>query len=271
MSPAADPDELLDVAREAAAAAAAVLLSRFRKPATGVTTKSSRTDPVSDADRLAEAAIGEVLRHRRPGDTVLGEESGETQQGTGSVRWVVDPLDGTVNYLYGQPMWAVSIAAEMAGAVVAGVVAQPCTGEVFAARRGGGASLDGETLTVSASRELSTSLVATGFAYLPEIRARQAAVLTGLLPRVRDVRRGGSAALDLAHVAAGRLDVYYETGLAIWDVAAGRLLVTEAGGTSTALASGASPAPARERDVGLVAGPPALVEALAELLSEIGT
>lgn len=267
MAAAPDLFVLLDVAREAAAAASEVLLARFRRPATGVATKSSRTDPVSDADRLAEAAVGEVLRERRPGDSVLGEEGGETRAGTTAVRWVVDPLDGTVNYLYGLPAWAVSVAAEVDAATVAAVVAQPCTGEVFAACRGGGATLDGAALAVSHAGELSTALVATGFAYTPAVRAAQAQVLAGLLPRVRDVRRGGSAALDLAHVAAGRVDAYYETGLALWDVAAGRLLVTEAGGTVADLA----PVAASERGVGVVAGPQALVDALLEAVSGTGT
>lgn len=262
MTAEADPAVLLDIAREAAAAASEVLLARFRKPATGVATKSSRTDPVSDADRLAEAAIREVLRDRRPDDAVLGEEGGATEASSAPVRWVVDPLDGTVNYLYGLPAWAVSVAAEAAGVAVAGVVVQPCAGEVFAACRGGGTTLDGTAISVSGATDLSTALVATGFAYTPEVRAAQARVLAGLLPRIRDVRRGGSAALDLAHVAAGRVDAYYEGGLAIWDVAAGRLLVTEAGGTVADYTSGTGTPGA----VGVVAGPQALVAALLGVL-----
>lgn len=251
---------LLAVAREAAGAAREVLLSRFRRPATGVATKSSPTDLVSDADRLAEAAIREVLAHRRPGDAILGEEGGEAPRssdgGDTAVRWVVDPLDGTVNYLYGLPMWAISICAEVDGTGLAGVVEQPCTGEVYAAALGGGATLDGAAIAVSEVDELELALVATGFAYTSELRAAQAAVVARLLPRVRDIRRGGSAALDLAAIAAGRIDAYYETGLGVWDVAAGRLLVTEAGGAVGHLHS---PLP---RTVGLVAGPAALVDGL---------
>lgn len=245
--------ELLDVAAEAAAAAAEVLLPRFRRPATGVGTKSTPTDLVSDADRLAEAAIREVIARRRPGDAVLGEEGGAAGA-DGPVRWVVDPLDGTVNYLYGLPAWAVSIAAEVDGVAVAGVVAQPCTGETYTALLGGGATLDGTPIAVSGVSELGTALVATGFAYAAALRAEQAGVLARILPHVRDVRRGGSAALDLAAVAAGRIDVYYEGGLGPWDVAAGRLLVTEAGGTVHDMPA----APG----VGLVAGPAPLVVAL---------
>lgn len=245
--------ELLAVATEAAAAAADVLLPRFRRPASGVGTKSTPTDLVSDADRLAEAAVREVISSRRPGDSVLGEEGGEAATG-GPVRWVVDPLDGTVNYLYGLPTWGVSIAAEVDGAVVAGVVTNPCAGETYAAALGHGATLNGTVISVSDARELATALVATGFAYAADLRRRQADVLAGLLPVVRDIRRGGSAALDLAAVAAGRIDAYYETGLGPWDVAAGRLLVAEAGGSVHDLPC--------ESGIGLVAGPEALVQAL---------
>lgn len=264
-----DPRELLGVAVEAAAAAAEVLMAAFRRPAAGVGTKSSPTDLVSDADRRAEAAIVEVLRSRRPVDAILGEEGGEAPAAAGApatgVRWVVDPLDGTVNFLYGLTAWAVSVAAEVDGVAVAGVVAQPCTGEVCAAALGSGTTLDGTPITVSAVADLEVALVATGFAYTPELRAAQAAVAARLLPRVRDIRRFGAAALDLAAVAAGRIDAYYETGLGPWDVAAGRLLVTEAGGAVHDLA------PGRPGGVGLVAGPPAVAGALLAEVGETGT
>lgn len=251
------PPQLLEVALEASAAAADVLLPRFRRPASGVATKSTPTDLVSDADRHAEAAIREVLLRRRPGDAILGEEGGAAG-GDGPLRWVVDPLDGTVNYLYGLSAWAVSIAVELDGVTVAGVVAQPLTGETFAAARGHGATLNGAPISVSGATDLATALVATGFAYAADVRASQAGVLAGLLPRVRDLRRSGSAALDLAAVAAGRIDAYYETGLGPWDVAAGCLLVSEAGGTVRDLPAASG--------VGVLAGAPRLVEALAAIL-----
>ncbi|MEA2387997.1 MAG: monophosphatase [Thermoleophilaceae bacterium] len=184
---------------------------------------------VSDADRAAEDAIAELIRRERPDDALLGEE-GTAAGGSSGRRWVVDPLDGTTNYLYGLPVWAVSVAVEDADGGVAGVVLDPTRDELFAAARGEGATLGGAPIRVREGTPLEESLIATGFAYGAAQRAEQARVLQHVLPRVRDVRRAGAAAIDLAWVAAGRLDGYFERGLNPWDWAAGRLLVAEAGG-----------------------------------------
>jgi myo-inositol-1(or 4)-monophosphatase len=185
----------------------------------------------------------------RPNDGVLGEE-GSSVDGNSGTRWVVDPLDGTVNYLFGLPEWAVSVACEDDAGLLVGVVHIPTRGETFTAARGGGAHLDGRPIAVSDASELASSLIATGFSYRAEVRRVQAAELATILPRVRDIRRGGSAAVDLASVACGRVDGFYEVGLNPWDLAAGALLVREAGGLVT-------------RNV--VASGPALHEPLAEL------
>jgi myo-inositol-1(or 4)-monophosphatase len=188
---------------------------------------------------------------------VLAEEgSGAEGDGSGR-RWLVDPLDGTINYLYGHPMWCVSVALEDAEGGVVGVVSDPLRGETFRAVRGGGAELNGRSIAVRDHDRLATALVATGFGYAPEVRADQAAALPGILPQVRDIRRGGSAALDLAWVASGRLDAYFERGLKPWDWGAGRLLVAEAGGALAEL--GGDPP-------GLVAAGPRLLEPLRELV-----
>jgi myo-inositol-1(or 4)-monophosphatase len=225
--------ELLDVARAAARVAAAELLARYELTAQGVDTKTTATDPVSDADRAAEAAIRALLAKRRPGDAILGEEGGETAataEGSG-VRWVVDPLDGTVNYLFRYPQWSVSVAAEDAdGNALAGVVLDPLRDEELSATRSGPLLRDGVPVESAPRAEtLGVALVATGFGYDAAVRAGQAEVLQRVLPRVRDVRRGGSAALDLAWTALGRCDAYWERGVKAWDVAAGGLLCARAG------------------------------------------
>ena len=240
------------MAERAAHTAGELLLGRFGGPARGVGPKSSPTDLVSDADRAAEAAISELLRDERPGDGLLSEEGAERASASGR-RWVVDPLDGTTNFLYGYPAWSVSVALEDDGGTAVAVVHDPARGETFRARRGQGCELNGTRVQVRAPRLLETALIATGFAYDPGLRALQADTLCRLLPKVRDVRRAGSAALDLAWLAAGRLDGYYERGLSPWDWAAGRLLVTEAGG---ALAE-------------LRGEPPGLVAASGELLDRL--
>ncbi len=185
---------------------------------------------VSDADREAEEAVVAVLREERPDDALLAEE-GSREGGSSGRRWVVDPLDGTTNYLYGLPQWAVSVAVEdHEDGVLAGVVLDPRRDELFAATHGGGATLNGEPMSIRPAPPLAEALIATGFAYEREARVVQAETLHAVLPAVRDIRRAGAAALDLAWVAAGRLDGYYERGLKPWDWAAGRLLVSEAGG-----------------------------------------
>ena len=229
-----DLTTLLDLATRAARAAGALLQERFGGPQSGLDSKSSRTDLVSDADRDAEALLVGMLRAERPDDGLLAEE-GSTAISTTGVRWIVDPLDGTINYLWGIPHWSVSIAAtDHAGDLVAAVF-DPCRDEMFTASRGGGAWLAGSRLTLAPSGALAEALVGTGFAYVAEERERQAETLRRFLPHVRDVRRFGSAALDLAWVAAGRLDAFYETGLSPWDWAGGSALIREAGGTATTL------------------------------------
>ena len=222
-----DPAELLDLAVGLAREASALLQDGHRHHL-AVSTKSSATDMVTEIDRASEAFIVAGLRAARPDDAIVGEE-GTADPGTSGVTWLVDPLDGTTNYLYGYRAFAVSIAAEIDGNVFAGVVADASNSEVFTALRGAGAHRDGETLHVNDLTDLATALVGTGFSYLAERRARQARVLTEILPAVRDIRRGGSAALDLCWVASGRLDAFYEKGLGPWDSAAGLLVATEAG------------------------------------------
>lgn len=216
------------------------LLQRGRDTATVVRTKSSRTDIVTGMDRAAEDLIRRRILDIRPGDDILAEEGG--QIGTGSpVRWIVDPLDGTVNYIYGLPDWSVSIAVEVEGAVVAGVVCAPLRRATYIATLGGGAWLHSgwlpgaQRLSCSKVKDLADTLVATGFNYLAEKRAVQGAVVGRLLPQVRDIRRNGSAALDLCSVAAGLVDAYYESGLHAWDLAAGGLIAREAGARVTGL------------------------------------
>ncbi|HEV7930822.1 MAG TPA: inositol monophosphatase family protein [Actinomadura sp.] len=206
-----------------------------------VQTKSSPTDVVTQMDQAAERLIVERIRAVRPDDGLLGEE-GAAHEGTTGVRWVIDPIDGTVNYLYDLPDWAVSIAAQIDGRTVAGAVEIPRRGETYTAVRGGGAHLHTaqgspgspapapEKLHVNTGVPLGQALVGTGFGYAAERRARQAQVLTGVLPRVRDIRRSGSCCVDLCSLAAGRLDAYYERGVQPWDTAAGALIVEEAGG-----------------------------------------
>jgi myo-inositol-1(or 4)-monophosphatase len=232
-------------------------MKRFGGPARGVDVKSSSTDMVSDADREAEEAIVQLLRAERPDDGLLGEEGTDEAAANGR-RWVIDPLDGTTNFLYSYPAWAVSVALEDADGGLVGVVFDPARGELFAAERGGGATLNGEPIHVREGATLERSLIATGFGYDADRRARQADVLRQALPAVRDIRRAGAAAIDLCWVAAGRLDGYWERGLHRWDWAAGRLLVTEAGGEVRDLPGDPH---------GLVAAEPALVGALADLVA----
>lgn len=223
--------ELFAIA-QTVATAAGTLLEQERPLVLTVDAKSSPTDAVTEMDRRAESLITSMLAELRPHDGVLGEEGANRPSQT-SVRWIIDPLDGTVNYLYGLPLWSVSIAAEVDGVTVVGVVDAPALGRRYVARRGAGAQL----LTSAGSRELHVSgvddlgmaLVATGFGYSSVRRAEQAAVVSELLPRVRDIRRLGSAALDLCLVANGEVDAYYESGLNPWDVAAGALIAHEAG------------------------------------------
>ena len=270
--------QLLEVAVEAARTAGSFLLDG-RGHARSIDTKSSSTDMVSEMDRQAEALIRAVIAKRRPADAVLGEEGGAggaqlggAQLGGaggadhpegGGVRWVVDPLDGTTNFLYGFPVWAVSVAAERGGTVVAGAVLDPGRDELWTAVPGGGARCNGDRLQPLVDRGgLDTALVATGFAYRAERREAQGRVVGHLLPRIRDIRRSGSAALDLCWLAAGRVDAYYEEGTWIWDWAAGALVAREAG----AWVGGFDGGPPSGR--GVLAARPTLAAELRALLSE---
>lgn len=219
--------------------------------------KSSRTDMVSDADRDAETLVQGMLAAERPEDGLLAEE-GSSRDASSGRRWVVDPLDGTTNFLYGFPAWNVSVALEDAGGGLVGVVFDPLRAETFTAIRGQGSSLNGCRLQVGTGDRLDTALVATGFGYDAERRAAQANLLATVLPRVRDIRRAGAAALDLCWLAAGRVDGYYERGLQHWDWAAASLIASEAGATVKSLEG---------EPEGLMAAAPGIAEALYELVS----
>lgn len=194
-----------------------------------VDTKSSETDLVTEADKWSEERIVERLSDARPQDEIISEE-GTRVAGTSGVRWFVDPIDGTTNFVYGHPGFSVSIAAEVDGHLTAGVIVDPILNEVFAAAHGEGATRNGQPIRVSSLTDLSRALVATGFGYRSDCRRRQAKRLVDVLPNVGDIRRMGGAALDLASVSCGRVDAFFEKGLAAWDVAAGQVLLTEAGG-----------------------------------------
>ncbi len=257
------PDEelqLLAIARDAAEAAAVELRQRFGERARGVRTKSTPTDLVSDADLAAEAAIRSVLAERRPDDSILAEEGGASEGG--ELRWVVDPLDGTINYLLRIPAYAVSIACEDPAGTIAGVVLDPSRDERFEATRSGGPTLNGKPFEPDGPRaeSLDMAMVATGFNYDANVRARQADVLMRLLPRVRDIRRVGAAALDLCWCAYGRYDAYYERGLNAWDVAAGSLVASRAGLEVRELTA------AEGEPAGVVAAPGPLIDDLVALI-----
>jgi myo-inositol-1(or 4)-monophosphatase len=221
-------DELSALAREVAVEAGRLLVDE-RPRNLEVDTKTTPTDVVTVMDKRAERLLVERLSAARGADGFLGEE-GASSAGTSGVRWVLDPVDGTVNYLYDLPGWSVSVAAEIDGEVAVGVIEIPTLGETFNAIRGRGAFRNDRPIAVSTCSDLSQALVATGFSYDAEERKRQARVLGDIVASVRDIRRFGAASVDLCHVASGRVDGYYERGLHAWDLAAGGLLVTEAGG-----------------------------------------
>jgi myo-inositol-1(or 4)-monophosphatase len=228
------PADLLAIARTIAVEAGELIRRRRSEGVTVAATKSSPEDVVTFADRESEDFIRARLAELRPGDGFLGEESDATATTTG-ITWVVDPIDGTVNYLYDIPAYAVSIAAvegeptPATWTALAGCVVNPVLGEVFTASAGGGAHLGERRLAVNADVPLAQALVGTGFSYSAELRVKQGRFVTGLVEHVRDIRRAGSAALDLCSVAAGRLDAYAERGLNPWDHAAGALIAREAG------------------------------------------
>lgn len=258
--------ELLPVAWQAARAAGALLYDGRRGDLT-VATKSTRTDVVTQMDTAAEALVVRTILAARPDDGLLGEEGADRAGRTG-VRWIVDPLDGTVNYLYGLPTWAVSVAAEVDGRTEVGVVDVPVLGETFLAVRGQGSVLVDargvHPLRPNAPGELAQCLVATGFGYASARRAAQARSLAVVLPLVRDIRRAGAAAVDLCWAAAGRVDCYYERGLNPWDLAAGVLVATEAG-----LVAGGPPGEPPSGELTWLA-PAGLAEEWAALLERAG-
>ncbi len=228
--------ELLALASRLAYDAGALAVSMRAGAAADPDTKSSPVDLVTAADKAVEAHLVRGILAQRPDDAIVGEE-GADSPGTSGVRWILDPIDGTTNYVYNRADYGVSIAAEVDGEVVVGVVYQPAASLLYAARRGGGATVNGEPISCTTPESLGVSLIATGFGYQPERRAAQGAVIAQLLPDIRDIRRAGSAALDLCAVAAGLADGYYERGLNYWDFAAGWIIATEAGAIVSGLTS----------------------------------
>ncbi|MER6271831.1 inositol monophosphatase family protein [Streptomyces sp900105755] len=260
--------DLLDLAREAAARAGELLRDGRPADLAVARTKSSPIDVVTEMDIAAEKLITDLIAGHRPDDGFLGEEGASTE-GTSGVRWVIDPLDGTVNYLYGLPTWSVSIAAEQDGETVVGVVAAPMRGETYHAVRGGGAwatgAWEGEReLRCRPAAPLDQALVSTGFNYVTSVRTHQAEVAARLIPLLRDIRRSGSAAIDLCDLACGRLDGYYERGLNAWDWGAGDLIAREAGALT-----GGRPGERPARSL-TVAGTPGVFEPLQRLLEDFG-
>lgn len=251
---AAHAAELAHVAVAVVEEAGRLVLDALSSARTHVGTKSTGTDMVTEVDRASEALIGRLLAERRPGDGLIAEEGTDVATSTGVV-WIADPLDGTTNFLYGFPSFDVSLAAEVDGRVVAAAVRDPLHGETFTAWAGGGAWCNGRRLEVTGSPTLATALVGTGFSYDAGRRARQGTAVAHVLPRVRDIRRAGAAALDLCWVALGRLDAFYESGLARWDWAGGSLIAAEAGARTGQLDDGT-----------YVAAPPQLYEPLVDLL-----
>ncbi len=261
--------ELENLAKTLALKAGRLVVEQREEAVATATTKSSPTDPVTEADRASEQAIVAGITAVRPDDAIVGEE-GTNRPGTSGYEWLVDPIDGTTNFVYGIPAYSVSIAlAERAtdgGAptILCGVVYNPMLDELFEARRGAGARLNGEPINVGQPVELSRALVSTGFGYDADRRRNQAAVVAELLGSIRDIRRVGSAALDLCWVACGRVDAYYEAGLNAWDYAAGSLIAAEAGATCADLEGG----PPSSRF--LLAATPGLDSALADRLRRLG-
>ena len=229
MHAAPDPAALRDLAAAAARETGALLLHHAERGLRGLDTKSTATDMVSDADREAEELLERLLMTARPNDALLGEE-GAGRTGTTGLRWVVDPLDGTTNFVFGYPHWAVSVAVEDEHGVLAGAIYDPSRDELFAAARGMGATLNGKAIHTRATTELGQALIGTGFSYNAQRRAAQSIQVASLIGQIRDIRRAGAAALDLAWVACGRIDGFWESDLNPWDWEAGSLLVLEAGG-----------------------------------------
>lgn len=243
---------LLDLATDLARAAGRLALEGRRSAPSAMSTvdpKSSPTDLVTEFDRAAEQLIVERILATRPDDSILGEEGTDVAGSSGYV-WAIDPIDGTTNYVYDLPAWSTSVAVSAGDRTIAGAVYVPALDEMYAAAAGAGATLNGQPIRCSNRSELSLALVATGFGYRPEVRARQAARVASMIPSIRDIRRLGSAAIDLCQVATGRVDAYFEEHLNPWDAAAGELIAREAGARSSDFA-GSDPRP----DELLVAAP----------------
>ena len=256
---AAAPSELRTLCANIAHEAGSFALAQRRALGAGSRavheTKSSDVDPVTEYDRATEKLVVDRLRAARPHDSIIGEE-GADHEGTSGLEWHVDPIDGTVNFVYDLPGWCTSVAVLRDGTPIAGAIFAPVVDELYSAAVGQGATVNGFEITVSGTTDLATSLPATGFSYhLDSHRIEQADRIARILPRVRDIRRQGSAALDLAYVASGRVDAYFEEFIKSWDIAAGVLLVTEAGGTVTAFDGHPLDVAA---PVGIVAATPAL-------------
>jgi myo-inositol-1(or 4)-monophosphatase len=231
--------ELRALAEAVAREAGEMVRAGRRGGLSAITTKSTTTDMVTEFDRASERLIVQRILTARPDDGIVGEE-GADREGTSGVRWLVDPIDGTTNFMYGLPGYAVSVAAADGEGAAAGAVYVPAVDELFSAGRGEGATLDGVPLRCSATTELAHALVATGFSYLPERRARQATRVARMIPSIRDVRRFGAASVDLCHAAAGRVDAYFEEFLGPWDLAAGELIAREAGCVTGDFSGGAA-------------------------------
>ncbi|WP_028932862.1 inositol monophosphatase family protein [Pseudonocardia spinosispora] len=264
-----DLDNLRAVAVQVAGEAAELASSKQAVAGDEVRTKSSRTDVVTAVDTAVEELLRRRLAELRPSDAVLGEEAGLSAADSwagddGQLRWVVDPIDGTVNFLYGIPWYAVSVAVVRGDEVLAGAVVEPASGRVWSASLGGGATVDGRPLGVSGADELALALVSTGFSYQAERRSRQGALAASLLSEVRDIRRFGSAALDLCAVAAGWCDGYYEHAINQWDWAAGALIAREAGAVVQ------TPDPEAPFGNAIVAATPGIVVPLTEALVALG-
>jgi len=257
------PAELVALARRLAVEAGTLVRDGREGGLHDVTTKSTATDMVTEFDRRSETLIVEGLLAARPDDAIIGEE-GANRPGTSGVQWLIDPIDGTTNFLYGLPGYAVSIAALDGDGLLAGVVHVPALGETFHAGRGGGAFLDDRPIRCSDATMLATALIATGFSYDPGLRVRQTGALTAVIGRIRDVRRYGAASVDLCHVACGRVDAYYERGLGPWDLAAGELIARESGALVTDFDGGTAQPGA------VVAAAPGIHGPLLDLLAEAG-
>jgi myo-inositol-1(or 4)-monophosphatase len=202
-------------------------------------TKSSHTDPVTEFDEAAEELLVAAIRQARPNDTIIGEE-GADYVGTSGLEWHLDPIDGTANFVYDLPAWCTSVAVVDRDGPIAGAVSAPVAGELFSAELGGGSTLNGAPIHCSAAHDISAALIGTGFSYLAHRRVAQAKRVNRLLPEVRDIRRFGSAALDLCMVACGRLDAYYEEHLNSWDIAAGVLIASESGAKTSNFSGGSA-------------------------------